>query len=486
VSTTAGNLEAAVEEALLRAGLSAGESLLVGFSGGPDSLCLLGLCLALRRSGPASLPPFSLGLAYLDHGIRAADERWEEGALVSRYARRWGLPLHTGEVEPGLLKGEAERRGLSLEDLARNRRRDFFRRVMEKEGYTRLLLAHHGDDQGETLLMRLLTGSGPGGLGGISPHSGFIIRPLLGVPKRSLLNWLAERDLPYITDSTNQDETFLRNRIRRRLMPPLREFFPHYQRGFSRTAALLREAAAFIREESLKQCPWERAPGGRWTCGVREFFAAPPLLRRQSLFTLYNRTFPGRTRLPGRFLDSLSSAVRGEETGGGRGVRVLLRGHGIRIIQEKNSLFWSRDIVIPRKNQYCCIIEESRDFFAGGTFFSFRAQPAEAPGSRVLPRGLLFDPGAIAFPLIIRTREPGDRIRLSGGTVSLKKLFSSWGIPEALRWRVPVVEDAGGIWGVLAAGFGGKNCLNLSRRGSGTAPAEGGTPYGLFYTRRQN
>jgi tRNA(Ile)-lysidine synthase len=151
----------------------------------------------------------------------------------------------------------------------------------------RILTGHTKDDLLETLLMRILRGAGPAGLAAIG-NRGAIVRPILGLTRQDVLNYLEDKKIPYRTDSTNNDIQFLRNRVRHKLIPLLDDFFPHWRTSLTALAETQSLTAAFLAAEAGKILPWEPSlsPGGENSLRIREkvFFAAPAIIREEAVF----------------------------------------------------------------------------------------------------------------------------------------------------------------------------------------------------------
>ncbi len=216
-------------------------TIVIGLSGGPDSVCLLDVIALMVERGEleAALHP-----AHLNHGLRGAESDGDE-AFVRRLAARRGLPLTVSHRDVEAVRAET---GESLEEAARRERYDFLAGVAEDQGAEAVAVGHHADDQVETVVHRLLRGAGLRGLGGM-PRSRPIdegsavrlVRPLLTVRRHQVLEYLAERGLSFRSDASNVDRQFLRNRIRHELVPTLER---DYNPGFSEAILRLSDAAA--------------------------------------------------------------------------------------------------------------------------------------------------------------------------------------------------------------------------------------------------
>ncbi|KAF3361406.1 tRNA(Ile)-lysidine synthase [Chlamydiales bacterium STE3] len=189
--------------------------LLVGLSGGPDSLALLFLLMTLCKKYS-----FEIGVAHINHGWRK--ESAEEAHYLERLSGKLKLPFFLHTLNPALLKG-------NLENASRNERLAFFQKVCKEEKYDALVLAHHADDQAETVLKRCLEGANLFALHGMEAKSKWkemtILRPLLFAHKKELLDYLQQLKISYFTDSTNSDERFLRGRMRKKILPFINQEF---------------------------------------------------------------------------------------------------------------------------------------------------------------------------------------------------------------------------------------------------------------------
>ncbi|MCI8513726.1 MAG: tRNA lysidine(34) synthetase TilS [Lachnospiraceae bacterium] len=194
--------------------MEAGDRILVGVSGGADSTCLL--CM-LRELAPEL--GISLEALHIHHRIRgeAADA---DAAFVRELCGRLQIPFYQETIDVPAL---AREKRLSLETAGRQARYEAFEDWRRKQDADRIAVAHQKDDNVETVLMRLFRGSGLEGLCGILPVRGRIVRPLLCVSRAELEDWLEERKQPWREDATNREEEALRNRLRNRVLPYLRE-----------------------------------------------------------------------------------------------------------------------------------------------------------------------------------------------------------------------------------------------------------------------
>ena len=212
----------------------AGARVLCAVSGGADSMCLLLLLCGLGM--------YTVAAAHFEHGIRG-EESLRDCAFVSDYCAARGIPCFTEHADVPCYAAE---NGLGLEEAARELRYAFLERIAERESYDFIATAHNADDNAETMLLNLVRGTSGAGLCGIPAQRGKIIRPLLGLTRAEIEQLLGESGTPHVEDSSNADESIRRNRIRRAVMPVLRELNPAFSAAAARTAAQLRRDEDYL------------------------------------------------------------------------------------------------------------------------------------------------------------------------------------------------------------------------------------------------
>jgi tRNA(Ile)-lysidine synthetase-like protein len=257
-----------------------GRPVVVGVSGGPDSVALL---LALHElsthgEGPTRTAHLAIApaVAHLNHGLRpgAADE---DQAFVENLARKLRLPCEVGRAD---VRAEAELLGVGIEEAARHARRSFLAGAARRRGARWVALAHHADDRAETVLFHILRGTGVEGLAALGPRAPLlpeegieIVRPLIGVPRRLILGYLDSRGQAYREDETNQTNAHTRNRLRHELLPLLKkEFNPQVDDALLRLADqaaaagdVLADALDAVWRQIVREVP---APEGKKVSGT--------------------------------------------------------------------------------------------------------------------------------------------------------------------------------------------------------------------------
>lgn len=227
---TDGGLLKAVTELCGEAGLFPENArVLAGVSGGADSCAMLAALVALKEP----LKIAEIGVAHVNHGLRGESAE-RDAQFVESLAGRFGLPFFMEKISAREIAGE---NGLCLEEAGRLARYAFFEKICVTHDFSRVAVAHTADDNAETVLMFLLRGAAGAGLSGISPRRGSIVRPLLSANRKQVLEFLAGKGLNHVSDESNQDPAFLRNRIRNELLPLLeRAYNPSIRAAMARLA----------------------------------------------------------------------------------------------------------------------------------------------------------------------------------------------------------------------------------------------------------
>ena len=217
--------------------LSQGDRVLAAVSGGPDSMTLARVLLAL-----APAYGLTLGLAHVNHGLRG-EESFRDARFVKAFSNAFSLPFFETALDVGKL---AKTKRISIEEAGRNARYDFLSQTAREQGFSRIATGHTWDDNAEAIFMNLLRGTGLTGLKGIppvrqNPVGAPLIRPLIQTPRNRIMAFLEETGQAFVQDSTNQDTAFLRNRVRLELFPFLEaRFNPEIKQGLNRLGRIAR------------------------------------------------------------------------------------------------------------------------------------------------------------------------------------------------------------------------------------------------------
>ena len=308
--------------------LPPGSRVLVGVSGGSDSVALTRLLLDLSEHGEFVV----VGLAPLNHGLRPTADRDE--AFCREFARRLGLPLDVERVD---VRGYAASQGVSVEDAGRRLRYAFLERAATLVRADRIAVGHTQDDQAETFLLKLMRGAGLTGLAGIYPRRGALVRPLLDVRDTDLQVFLVSRAETWIEDETNDDVANPRNRVRHRILPELElAAGGATQPAIARAAAVIRDDAEWLdqlADERFRALSVETETG--LELDVPGLTASPsPVLRRVLLRAL--RAASGGREVGWEHVETVTVLLGGARGGVDLpGSRVELRGLKLVLLQQK-------------------------------------------------------------------------------------------------------------------------------------------------------
>jgi tRNA(Ile)-lysidine synthase len=440
--------------------LPAGSRVLVGLSGGPDSTALL---LCLQRLSAAG--GFAVGAAHLNHGLRA-DRAAADARHAAALAGALDIPF---SVETRSVETFRRAHRLSPEEAAREVRYQFLQDVARQQGYDRIALGHHRNDDAELLLMRILRGSGPLGLAGIPPkRSGRggnveIIRPLIRTPRSEILAFIDRCGVATVDDESNADIRFLRNRIRHRLLPLLEaRYNPSVVAGLGRMARLMRDEEDWLEGMAVDALrALTLADHGTLLVLDRSGLAAGhPALQRRVLRAAV-RQCKGNLRRMG--FAPLEAARRFALSGPARGRcdlpdGVVIRGNNDRLhvqrvaraseggrprAPERNAPPFA--YAIPSPGRYS-ILEAGVTL----TLSCLDGPPAEDV-YRTGQQTAFFDMDKLRFPLAVRSFRPGDRLAPLGlkGTQKVKKIFIDRKIAPNERQRYPLLVSGDQILWVV-------------------------------------
>ncbi len=412
-----------------------GDKILAACSGGPDSVALVHLLLELRQNIPCEV-----AVGHFNHRLRPAAAVDE--AFVRGMARANGLPFVSSRRD---VRAYAQRFGLNLEEGARILRYEFLERTAFRLGATRIATGHTMTDQAETLIMRLMRGTGLTGLGGIlSVADGRRIRPLLGLERDEIEAYLAERRIACRRDETNEDLRFLRNRIRLELLPILRtKFEPRLVQHLGRLALLFQD------EERVME---------RVTSEV----AAELIGRREGRLELDGEKLRAlerglARRLVRAFLRGVQGDLRGLTFDDVEDVLNLSEGRektirkGLIIRREMGRLFAKTEGAGKRPRAFSYVWDGTGILELPEAGLKVQTQRLR-PGTRLFfddRKRAYVDARLVSWPFEVRSRRPGDIFRPLGapGRGKLNEMLRAKRIPQEARDRLPVfVSGAKIVW----------------------------------------
>ena len=439
-----------VQQAIVSYGmLQKNDRVLVGLSGGPDSVALLHMLIKLAPKWD-----LTLGAAHLNHTLRGTDSA-KDAQFVAALCQKLSIPFHLQEQDVAAYQAQHK---VSLEMAGRHLRYVFYNEIATSQNFNKIALGHHADDNAELVLINLLRGSGPLGIAGIPPKRGSrIIRPLIGLRRSEIVYFLAQHRLEYVLDPSNSDTRFLRNRIRHHLLPFLAETYnPNVSDALNRLALIARSEEDWIDRQAQRVFEETARPADDCV----EFFIDPFLklhlaLQRRIVRKAVQHLSGDLKRFSYRHIDAVCRlAHHGAEE---RPVQLpqgltarrkqdrLLMGKNLGTYRvQKDSLhshpLYTYTIDDPDAPPQTLIIEKA------GLRLTWRCIPADGLTSwrPAGPQTAFFDKDKISYPLMVRNFQPGDRFRPlgMGGSQKLKKFFINSKIPRSERERIPVLVSS--------------------------------------------
>ncbi len=386
--------------------IAPGDRVICAVSGGADSMALLWAMYCLKDT-----LQIRLAAAHFNHGLRGEESDRDE-QFVRDFCQGYGIPCFCKKAK--VTAGEK-----GLEAAARDARYGYLQTLPGK-----IATAHTADDNAETVLMHLVRGTGLKGLGGISPIKGQLIRPMLTATREDVLAFLEEYHIDYVNDSSNDTDQFLRNRLRHRVVPVLRQENPRLGEDLSAMALSLRED-----EQELDRLTQPVSD----VQALRNMSSACRSRCLMAFLRSCNVPEPEREHIA--LLESLVFSHRPSARANLPGGVIITRNYGKLEVLQEDLCFSATVLTCPGITEVPqlglrIVCQESDEYVAGSDCFTVNTHGR----------------------IILRPRQQKDTMRLPGGTKTLKKLFIDRKIPASRRSQIPVVADDNGILGVYGVG----------------------------------
>lgn len=420
---------------------------IVAFSGGCDSLALSSLCAH-------TMPRECITVVYVDHKLRERDELDEEIRLNKANCEALGLELIVRELDDGAVGSLAMQRGGGIEEAARILRYRILEEERQRAGAMWILTAHHLQDQAETILMRIRSGSPSTTLSGIreKDDARHLVRPLLQFTREELESYNNGYNLRWSTDSTNADSGFSRNAVRNRIMPEIKAIWSGAEEALVKLA---KEVQPYTAEQITLPCDLD-------------VFKGKTAAQRMSvLFSLWDSVFTDRElsmTLISRVLEAIAEYVEtGKDSTVGAGGGIFTLYHGKLYITDPESArqFMTFSLKIDPAQSQTTVLP-------GGLVFRTGEHAEEYAGTHEMDPGILLRMDSSLFngKTSLRFAKEGDKVKLKGGWKTVGKLLQDMGIPAVMRGRIPVLEDGNGICAVFGACSGGRDRISVKFRSS--------------------
>lgn len=416
------------------------KKIVVGVSGGPDSLALLHYL-----KGQTEKKNLSILAAHVDHMFRG-EESYEDAMFVRNFCEQHKIPFEMIRINvPEIM----EDTGKSSQLAAREARYAFYQDVMEKYDYPYLALGHHGDDQIETMLMRLTRGSTGMARAGI-PFSrpfykGSIFRPFLCLTKDEIWEYCHKHKLSPRLDPSNEKGIYSRNRFRKQVLPFLKMENPHVHESFLRFSEDLQSDEAFLLEltEKRMNTVMKIREKSKITIDINRFLEMPLPLQRRGIQLILNYLYMEKPPdLSAVHIDQVFHLIHHSEPSGKFDFP-----NGLKVVRSYSQL--SFQFQTDQVESYVFEVHEPGTIFLPSQG-SIRIEYLDREIPASTPNTALFNVDEWKWPMFIRTRKTGDRMTLKGmnGTRKLKDIFIDEKVPVHDRDHWPVITNREGniIW----------------------------------------
>lgn len=421
-------------------GLSASEPILLGLSGGADSSALLLMLKEYARQNGSRIYA-----AHLNHGIRGIEADRDE-QFCKELCLRAGVEFFSKKLDIPAMASES---GESLETAARNARYQFFYEIMKENNIKILATAHNADDNLETLIFNIARGTGLGGLCGIPDSRPIgdcvVIRPILTMEKEKIIAFCKDNGISFVTDSTNADNEYTRNKIRNRVIPILKEINSNAVNNASRMTESLKDdslclqsMAGWFLEELGDDCSIE----------LEKLCGSPSSIVNRALIRLYDELTGGKT-LETIHINAIKAlakkGVPHSSVSLPNGVEARVENGRLWLLRKSDVKASPEDFVIPLENGNNEISVAGVDIILNDRHYS----------KNIYKKSILLsiESDKINGTLIAKSRSAGDKILLGGMHKSVKKLFTEKKIPLELRARIPIICDEDGILAIPFIGI---------------------------------
>ncbi|EIT84169.1 tRNA(Ile)-lysidine synthetase [Fictibacillus macauensis ZFHKF-1] len=433
----------AVDELIKKFNMIApGQTIVVGVSGGPDSMALLHYLCSLRES-----LRLTIVASHVDHQLRGKESQ-EDLAFVAAYCRQWDVPFSGKAIDVAAYKKQQQL--TSTQVAARECRYAFFKEVMASYHADALALAHHGDDQIETMLMRMTRGSSSGALAGIAAvrpfHTGVLIRPFLGITKEEIEHYCKVHSFAVRQDATNDLDDYTRNRFRHYVLPFLKKENPNVHKRFQVMSETISEDEAYMIERTEEQMKKAILVQNEQEVqvSVSTYLHMPIPLQKRAITLILNYLYKQTpSSLSSVHKESFLALLNSDHPSGQLHFPQAL--HVVRSYDMCSLHFLSAEQ--PSAYEQKLFEDQVVDVPGGTLSFELKKDiPYEQKGKDVF----VCDVKSVILPLTVRTRKPGDRMIINalGGTRKVKDIFIDEKVDRTKRDQWPILVDGSGaiLW----------------------------------------
>lgn len=406
--------------------LSYGDKIVIGVSGGADSVCLTDVINSLK-----SEYQLDITLVHINHNIRGEEAQRDEDYVIE-LAEIYGNSIRVFSYE---VEKMAKEQGMTVEEMGRKLRYEAFYKTAGSNG--KIAVAHNLNDNCETMLMRFFRGTGIKGLGGISASRDRIIRPLINISREEIEEYCHSKGLKYCTDSTNAVEEYTRNKIRLNIIPEIKKSFnENIAVTMARTAELMADEDSYmnkVAKNAYKECEIEPK-----RIAVDKLVTYDKVIQRRIVRLGFVDYSVDLHDISYDHVENVLSLVN-KESG-----KIIELPNGLRASREHNSIYFYK---VGHKNDFCYSIEIGKEYNFNeiGLGVLITENKYYENGKNICTIPLNYD--NINKNLLVRGRRTGDKISLYNGSKTIKKLFIDEKVPLSKRDTIPLlVQDSDVIW----------------------------------------
>ena len=412
-----------------------GDRLVIGVSGGPDSIALLHVLWKMKDQYNLSLV-----VAHVDHMLRGKESN-EDFLYVEKICSSLHIPFEGTQIDVAAYK---KKHHMSTQEAARECRYQFFKTVMDQYQYDKLVLAHHGDDQVETMLMRLVRGSFVSGLAGIPVKRAFaggeIIRPFLRLSKAEIEEYCQQEGLKPRLDSSNLKDDYVRNRLRHHVLPYLKRENPKIHERVQYISEVLQQEDQLLEqltEEAVTSVITEKKKT-EITFSIPRLQSLPFPLQRRGIHLILKYLYKEKiSYIQSIHIEKVLSLLAGEHPSSRvdlpLGLQALRSYHICKLTFHP-----------PHVESYHYTLKVPGHIDLPGGYRITATILDEFPQGKTNRNFFVCDPNNITLPIVVRTRQPGDRMTIKGmnGTKKVKDIFIDSKVPRERRDHWPIVLDS--------------------------------------------
>jgi tRNA(Ile)-lysidine synthase len=424
-----------------------GDNIVVGLSGGPDSVCLLHILYSLSGR-------FNTGIiaVHINHMLRGEESEGDE-RYVRELCSKLNVPLYVFRHD---IKAVSVKKGISIEEAGREIRYSRFNHIAEKVGTAKIAVAHNRNDQAETVLFNLIRGTGLNGLKGMEYKSGRVIRPLLDIGRKDIEAYCRENSLSPRIDSTNMESVYTRNKIRLDLIPYIDKLFnSNIIESISRMSLLIRDDYDYLEEcvsKFYEQCTTKFQDNAVWL-NLKEFLKVHPALQKRLIRRAIKQVKGNLKDVESIHLESAQALCKDGKTGSQihlpDNIRVLKSYETVKIFVYDNNIFqpvFDLSLKMPGITDI--------EALQASIKVSLKKRPLIIEDYRNMRYNSLvqfFDYDNLGSELRVRNRRNGDRFKpyRSRGTKKLKEYFIDNKIPRGIRNTIPLIAKGNEIVWVI-------------------------------------